>query len=926
MNKKHAIILILLLILAKGLMAQISQIIISGEYQNLSWEAFVSKVEQKHQIKIFYNPQDIPDLNIKVTTPKLGLIQFLQNIFHPHQLTITQTPGGHLIVSKEFHFKPFSRSFFKQQIIGVNEQTATKPDISKTDTFLQTQDEFIAQELVIGNSIRQTNNYKVSFSGFTLNAESNEPVIGATLFLKELNLGTTTDENGFFSLNVKPGKYTLTVNSVSSQEAKISLQLNDDGKSNIYLKDKSYMLSEVVVSGDEIDQIKSTQMGVEKLVAQDVKEIPLILGEADVLKVAQMLAGVQSLGEGTSGFNVRGSPTDQNLFIINHVHVYNPAHLGGFFSAFNSDAIEDFTLYKSNIPAKYGGRLSSIFDISAREGDMKSFKASGGISPITGRLLLEGSIARDKSSFLLSVRSTYSDWMLKLVKDVEIKNSKAQFGDIFTNFTFKLNDKNKINLFSYFSNDYLSFYQRTNYRYQNLGSSLKWDHAINNTDMLETVLSFSKYTFEEENTELGLQAYQQTNEMEHFEFKSNLKLTPIQNHSFGVGVNAILYQLDNGDFLPIAESLVEPKTLGTEKAIESAIYLSDEWKINDKLTILGGLRFSNYFYLGPQTINNYQSGKPLLPEYQTGTTEYDKNELIKSYHHLDFRLAANYLINDQLSLKLSYNQLHQYLFMFSNTIAVSPNDKWKLSDNHIKPLSGDQFSIGIYTKLFDDRLETSFETYYKNIHDLVELRDGADLLINEHPEQSALQGDLDAYGFEFSFKKPKGKLNGWINYTYSNASVIVDDLQPENRINFGQSYPSNYNKPHALNVVANLKLARRFSLSGNFVYSTGRPITYPASMYYLDGIETLHYSKRNEYRIPDYIRFDFSVKMEGNLKRKKLAHGSWSFSVYNLFGRKNAYSVYFKNEDGKIEGYKLSIFGSPIVSLSYNFKLSNYAN
>lgn len=926
MNKIKLFTFVLIALIINGLSAQTDQIIIRKEFNNLPWNQFVNKLENQYPIRIFYNPEELSSLKLEVISD-VPLLTFLNNLLSPYAFSIIKTPDGNLLISKQNDIKTLPPDFIQKPSFSVN-----KDDLSEQKTtainnqFIETQEEYLNKELIIGNKLAGFTQKKALFTGKVVNIESKLPIEGATLYFKELENGVATDINGHFSFSLNPGNYTLTVKSVATKESKYALQIYSDGEATIYLEDQSYMLNEVIVSSEEIDNIRSTQMGVEKISTQSVKEIPLILGEQDILKVAEMLPGVQSAGEGTAGFNVRGSPTDQNLFIINNVHVYNPTHLGGFFSAFNSDAIQNFTLYKSNIPAKFGGRLSSIFDISAREGDMKSFKASGGISPITGRVLLEGPISKDKSSYLISVRSTYSDWMLKLVDNIEIKNSNAQFGDIFTNFTFRLNEKNKINLFSYYSNDYLNFYKRTNYRYQNLGSSLKWDHAIKNTDILTTILSYSKYTFQEENIELGIQAYQQSNEMEHFEFKSNLKWTLFQNHLFDAGISAILYQLDNGKFLPIEESVVKPKILGTEKGLESALFISDEWKINEKLTLLGGLRFSSYLYLGPQTINNYQPGKPLLPTYQTGTTEFGNNEIIKSYQHLDFRLAANYLINDQLSLKLSYNQLHQYLFMFSNTIAVSPNDKWKLSDNHIKPLSGDQFSVGVYTKLFDGKLESSFETYYKSVHDLVELRDGADLLINEHPEQSALQGELDAYGFEFSFKKPKGKLNGWINYTYSNASVIVDDVQPENRINFGQSYPSNYNKPHALNIVANLQLARRFSLSGNFVYSTGRPITYPASIYYLDGIEILQYTKRNEYRIPDYIRFDFSVKMEGTLKQKKLAHGSWSFSVYNLFGRENAYSVYFKNEDGKIEGYKLSIFGSPIVSLSYNFKLGNYAN
>ena len=926
MNKKHLIILVLILILGKGLKSQTEQIILTRDYQNLSWELFVEKVESHHQIKIYFNKIDIPPFIINQETKNKSLIDLLNKILNTYDLYAFIAPSGDLIISKEIQFKSLASNLFKPPPPVVNKQTIKTETTTETRDFLETQNEYLAKEIVIGNKTKGLFLDKATISGYVLNSADKKPIEGATLYFEEIESGVATDLNGYFSYHLKPGKYTLTINSISTKETKVSLQVFSDGETNIYIEDQSYMLSEVVVSSQEIDPIKGTQMGVEKLTTKGIKEIPLILGEVDILKVAQMLPGVQSMGEGTSGFNVRGSPTDQNLFVINDVHVYNPAHLGGFFSAFNSDAIEDFTLYKSNIPVKFGGRLSSIFDVGAKEGNMQAFKANGGISPITGRILLEGPIKKEKSSYLMSVRSTYSDWMLKLVDDVEIKNSKAQFGDVFTNFSFILNPKNKINVFSYYSSDYLSFYQRTNYSYENLGSSIKWKHSINAADYFDVVFSYSKYSFDEENTELGLQAYKQSNALEHYEIKANMLYTLTEKHSLNFGFNSILYRLDKGDFLPFGESIIEPKILGEEKGIESALYLGDEWRINDKLRATAGLRFSNYLYLGPQSVNTYLKGMPKTPDYLTGKVDYDNNEIIKSYHHLDFRFATNYIINDELSLKLSYNQLHQYLFMFSNTIAVSPNDKWKLTDANIKPLSGDQLSLGLYSNLFKGKLETSVETYYKKVHNLVEMRDGADLLINEVPEQNTLQGELKAYGIELMVKKPAGKLNGWINYTYSKATVTVDDFYAENRINFGDPYNSNYDRPHALNVVANLKLARRFSFSGNFVYSTGRPITYPAATYYLLDAETLHYSKRNEYRIPDYIRLDISIKMEGNLKKKKFAHGSWSFSVYNLLGRNNAYSVYFKSEEGKINGYKMSIFGSPIVSLTYNFKLGNYDN
>jgi hypothetical protein len=385
-----------------------------------------------------------------------------------------------------------------------------------------------------------------------------------------------------------------------------------------------------------------------------------------------------------------------------------------------------------------------------------------------------------------------------------------------------------------------------------------------------------------------------------------------------------MYRIDRGDYLPLDEgSLIIPKNLGEEQGLEAGIYISDEWKALPNLTLYGGLRFNGYGYLGPTSVYDYTEGAPRIPENITDTLVFGDNEVAKSYFGLDYRFAATYLVNPNFSVKASYNRLHQYIFMLSNTIALAPTDKWKLADYHIEPMVGDQVSLGFYSNFSKNMYEFSIEGYYKWVDNLVEYRDGADLIVNEFPEQEVLQGELNSYGVEVMIKKPYGRLNGWVNYTYSRSIVQVQDEKTGESNNFGTAYPANWDKPHAFNLVANYKLSRRLSISSSVVYSTGRPITYPTAIYYQDGQEILHYSLRNEYRLPDYFRLDASVILEGNLKKKKFLHGSWIFSVYNLTGRRNAYSVYFKSENGRINGYKLSIFGTQIFSITYDFKLGN---
>ena len=538
--------------------------------------------------------------------------------------------------------------------------------------------------------------------------------------------------------------------------------------------------------------------------------------------------------------------------------------------------------------------------------------------------MVEGPIVKNKLSYLVSFRTTYSDWVLRLMKNPDLKNSRASFGDAVINLAYIVNEKNRVNIFGYYSRDNAKLANQTTFRYENLGASLSWFHSFNRKADFNLSLDYTKYGFQEQNEELQIAAYDQNYTLTHTELDWKFSFRPNDDHIINAGVSGILYNIDNGDFLPLNDnSLIVPKQLGEEQGIETGIYISDEWKALPNLTLYGGLRYNYYAYTGPGTVYNYEEGKPRIPANITDTLQFGKNEIIKSYGGIDYRFAATYLFNPNLSVKASYNRLHQFIFMLSNTIALAPTDKWKLADCNIEPMVGDQLSLGIYSNFNKGKLELSVEGYYKKVKNLVEYRDGANLIVNEFPEREVLQGKLDSYGIEFMIKKPFGRLTGWVNYTYSRAVVlVVDDRTGENN-NFGVSYPANWDKPHAFNLVMNYKLSRRLSISTDVVYSTGRPITYPTAIYYQDGQEILHYSLRNEYRLPDYFRWDAAVILEGNLKKKKFLHGSWIFSVYNITGRKNAYSVYFKSDQGQIKGYKLSIFGTQIFSITYDFKLGN---
>ncbi len=923
---KYGIILLLPIFCSVRVLAQEKEIIIDKTYDNLSWGDFVQKLEENHDLNFFYEDSSLLRLKIKLGEAR-DINAVLKNNLLPLKLNFAIDAEGNVFITKAAAVKLELPDGFFLNNKGPERFIEEHKRENELRDYLATRKNLVSRNIIVGDKKSGADKKRVTVDGFVKQMESGNPIVGASLYLEELQTGTTTNEQGYFSLELEKGKYSIKVSSIESKEEKYQLEVLSGGRVELFLAGKIYSLDEVVIKSDKEDNIRSTQMGFDKLNAKSIKEIPAVMGERDIVKVALLLPGVQAVGEGASGYNVRGSPADQNVFYLNNVPVYNTSHLFGFFSAFTPDAMSSFKLYKSNIPAKYGGRLSSIFDLTAKEGNKKKFSLRGGISPITASFMVEGPFMKDKSSYLLAVRSTYSNWILGMIDNFEISNSSGSFADAITNFSIALNPDNQLKVLTYFSTDDISLVSQTDYDYQNLGASVSWTHIIKKKHNFDLTYSFSDYGFNEMNKQIDWASYKNDYNLQHNEIRAHFVLRPNEKHNISFGANGILYNLDRGSHLPLNDaSSVVPVELGTEKGVESGIYFDEEWDINPVFAINGGFRLNYYTYLGPQDVYEYIPGSPVIRENIIDTVHYSDTQQIKSYTNPDFRLAAKYILNPNLSLKASFSQLHQYIFMLSNTIAMSPTDKWKLSDNHIKPMKGTQYSLGVFSNFMKGGLELSVEAYYKNVADLVEYKDGADLLVAEIVETEVLQGDLDAYGIEFMLKKPTGRFNGWFNYTYSSSSVLVKGDDELTSINFGKKYPANYDKPHALNLVMNYKLSRRLSFSGNVVYATGRPITYPTAIYFQDGTQITNYSSRNEYRLPDYFRVDFAVNLEGNLKKHKLIHGSWSLSVYNVTGRRNAYSVYFKTGNGRIKGYKLSIFGAPIVSLTYNFKLGNYAD
>ncbi|MGI4805057.1 MAG: TonB-dependent receptor plug domain-containing protein, partial [Janthinobacterium lividum] len=711
-----------------------------------------------------------------------------------------------------------------------------------------------------------------------------------------------------------------SVRGIGMHDARRQLLLYSSGSINIEMQEQITTLKEVQISADKVANVRSAELGVNRLDIKSIKQVPAVFGEADVLRVILTLPGVQSVGEATTGFNVRGGSADQNLILLNDATIYNPAHFFGFFSAFNPDIVKDVQLYKSSIPEKYGGRLSSVLDVTDREGNKKKFTGSAGIGLLTSRFNIEGPIIKNKTSFIFGGRTTYSDWLLKLLPQ-DYKNSQASFYDLNLDISHQINERNNIYITSYLSSDHFKLNSDTAYAYSNRNINIKWKHNYNDKLYSVVTLGTDHYQYSVSSSVNPVTAYKLGFNINQSNFKADFTYYLNPQNTLDFGLSSILYNLNPGELEPNgSQSVITPNIVPQERALESALYVGDKYDLTKDLSINLGLRYSLYNYLGAQTIYNYAPNLPRESANLIDSTTYGKNKIINTYHGPEIRVSARYNLTDNLSVKTGYNTLRQYLHLLSNSTAISPTDIYKLSDPNIKPQYGDQVSLGLYHNAKSNTIEISAEVYYKRLKDYLDYKSGATLVLNHHIETDVISTQGKAYGVEFLLRKTAGKLNGWMSYTYSRTFLQQEDPSLGDLINGGNYYPANYDKPNSVNFIGNYRLSHRFSVSLNVTYSTGRPITLPIAKYIYAGSERVLYSDRNQFRIPDYFRSDFSINIEGNHKIHQRFHNSFTIGVYNLTGRQNAYSTYFAEQGGVINGYQLSIFARPIPFINYNIR------
>lgn len=759
---------------------------------------------------------------------------------------------------------------------------------------------------------------KVTLSGYLKDKANGEGLIGATVYIADLKTGVITNPYGFYSISVPPGAYSVTFSYIGYQTQAPFINLNESKQLNVLLEEDSKQIEEVVVSAEKKNRnVESLQMSMDKVQVKMIKKLPAFMGEVDIIKSITMLPGIQNGGEGSSGLYVRGGGPDQNLMILDEAPVYNASHLLGFFSVFNSDAIKDVQVYKGGIPAEYGGKASSVIDIRMKDGNSQKLSASGGIGNISSRLTVEGPIIKDKWSFIASGRRTYADYIGRLAGLEALQENKLYFYDFNLKTNAQINAKNRVYLSAYTGDDYFKVGESIYMRWGNITSTARWNHLFSNKLFSNTSLIFSRYNYNLGVPGNSADQFDWTSQISDYNFKQDFTWYLNPNNKLTLGLNLIYHHFEPGEVNANEGSYFSDVKLVDYNALDNSLYLSNEQNIGPKLSLRYGLRYSYFQQIGKGKIREYLNPDHPKEEEVIGEIEYGPGKLVPpSYHNLEPRLALKYLIDPESSVKASYNRMVQNLHLISNTSSPTPLDIWLPSNKYIKPLIANQVGLGYFRNFSDNMFETSAEVYYKKMDNVTDYIDGADLFLKENIETELLSGSGYSYGLELYAKKQEGRLTGWLSYTLARSMRKIPG------INEGKEYPSSYDRTHNIALVGNYDLSKRWTLSTNWIFATGNPTSYPIAKYDVQGNTIYYYSARNSNRIPDYHRLDISATYDFKKNDRKKVKQSLNFSIYNVYARRNAYSVTFRQNEEKpnvSEATRLSIIGSLIPSVTYNF-------
>ena len=769
---------------------------------------------------------------------------------------------------------------------------------------------------VVGRDIGQLKGIKLS--GRITDEITGEALVGATVRIPELDLTRITDDNGSFELEVSRAEYTLEFRYVGYETRIYPITAVGDGRITIRMLQEDFTLDDVVIYGSDPEKnIRSTNMGAVTLSVNTMRELPPFMGEIDIVRSLATLPGVSQVGEASSGLNVRGGGVDQNLIQFAGAPIYNPSHMFGLFTAFNPDMVNDVTLYKAVVPSRFGGRSSAILDILPKAGSTTKWGGDFMASNFSGKLSLNGPLIKDKVSILGGFRISYINWLLQSLSNTTLNNSNANFYDGNLVISAPLSENNEFTYSYYTSYDDFAFASDTTISWQNNAHSLQWKSKLSEKLKLETLGFYSLYDY-------GI--FNQSG-LNNFEINSNIKdiggrtfftysLSPTQTITAGAEFKQVSVQ--PGELIPSGtEQEILPKKVQNEFGREMAAHFQHELELGEKIGLTYGLRYDFYQYLGARTVRSYQEGRPVSDGSAIGETNYAEDEVIQTYDGLAPRTSFRYSFNKASSVKLGYNKMYQFIHLISNTATIAPSDVWKLSDGFLKPQIADQFSLGYYNNFKGNIFETSIEVYYKDLQNVVEYKDGANLILQNHLETELIPAQGQSYGLELYVKKNLGTLTGWISYTYSRSLRRVITPFEEENINNGAWYASNFDKPHDLTLIGNYKVSTNASISATFAYSTGRPITFPEAKFDYSGNNLAYFNSRNQQRLPDFHRLDFSVNFKLN-GTGKFFEGDWTFSVLNVYGRKNPFSIFFDDAASQPpQAFRLALLGIPLPSLSY---------
>jgi hypothetical protein len=877
---------------------------ITANYNNIPLSSLLKDIEKKYPVKFYFKQNWFENDTVSINVQNATMAAFIDKLIDGKLFTV-QVMNKTMII-----FLP------KDEVADILGQ---KREEGQDNSDLIT--------IPIGNPNEVGKYSKVELKGKIVDGKNGDPLIGASIQVENTSIGAITNVKGNFSLTLAAGYHTLLISNMGYEKSEYKVKMISNGKHDFELFDKSLKINEITIFSKRVDKnVNRNQMSLLEIDAKGIKQLPSITGEKDILKTFTMMPGVKSVGEFGSGINVRGGGEDQNLYLIEDAPIFNTSHVFGLLSVINPDAVSSVTLYKGNIPASYGERVSSVMDIRIKDNNCKTISAVGGIGLYNSRLMIEGPLGKNVT-FKIGGRMSYSDWLLKQINNYNLQHSSASFYDFngLLNWNFK---NNSISIFGYTSYDKFRYVSIEAYQYGSQLISANWNHYFKNNLSSALTIAHSNYYDNLDDITPGMTKSRINTEIWYSTAKYNLNFSGFSHHNINAGMQAINYSINPGKKTRLDSiSLITPKTLAKEQADEAAIYINDNYEINEHFSINAGIRYSSYFYLGPQDINQYSSNGPLDTLSITGTKSYKKGSVIQTYHGLEPRVSMKVQFDSTQSVKLSYNRNYQYISLLSYSSISTPSDRWKLSDPFIKPTMADQYAIGYFRNFLDNSIETSIEAYYKKMTHLTEYKNNADLVMNSNIETELIDASGKNYGIELLFKKNKGKLDGWVSYTYSRAYKKTSGRYLSEIINGNKYYPSSYDKPHDLVIVANYHVNRRLRFGGNFTFTSGRSVSLPEYTYTTtDGNQIIYYSDRNKYRLPTYHRLDLSMSYDETLKKKRMWKGSWTLSVLNVYARKNAYSVFYKKETPSEKNdynmyslYKLYIIGIPFPTLTYNF-------